>query len=124
MVPLVGSSSPASSLKSVDLPPPFSPTSPMRSPSIISASISQKMAFPPKSFLTFERFTSNIICALLFRVSRYQRYNEVNLTTDAMQNREWRDDYCGGSSTRRESKQKGLTLLLTRSEERRVGKEG
>src|SRR5437764_4008690 len=76
MVPLVGSSSPARSLHSVDLPPPFSPTSPMRSPSIISASISQKMGFPPKSLLTFERFTSNIICALLFRVSRYQRYSQ------------------------------------------------
>ena len=37
--------------------------------------------------------------SLLFRVSMYQRYNEVNLTTDAMQNREWRDDYCGESST-------------------------
>jgi hypothetical protein len=51
--------------------------------------------------------------SLLFRVCMYQRYNEVNLTTDAMQNREWRDDYCGESSTSRVSNQKGLTLLLT-----------
>src|SRR5579871_1060756 len=68
MMPEVGSSRPASSLNSVDLPPPFSPTSPIRSPSIISRSISRKIRLPPKSLLTFEKLTSNIFVLRLSNI--------------------------------------------------------
>src|SRR5947209_5679918 len=100
MTPLVGSSRPASSLNSVDLPPPFSPTSPMRSPSIISRSMSRKTRFPPKSLLTLEKFTNNISGSLLIvRVLPYLQLADKccatrdgqNLATNAMQKREWRD---------------------------------
>src|SRR5579863_3407741 len=59
MTPCVGVSRPASNLKSVDLPLPFSPTSPIRCPSNISTSTSSKTGFPPKSLLTFEKLTSS-----------------------------------------------------------------
>src|SRR5579883_2347216 len=65
IVPLEGVSWPASRRKSVDLPPPFSPTSPMRSPSRISRSISRSTELPPKSFETFAKLASNILLDLL-----------------------------------------------------------
>src|SRR5581483_624372 len=65
IVPLEGVSWPASRRKSVDLPPPFSPTSPIRSPSIISRSISRSTGLPPKSFETLAKLASNILLNLL-----------------------------------------------------------
>src|SRR5260221_8459753 len=64
ITPSVGVSIPARSLNSVDLPPPFSPTRPMRSPSMISKSISRKIGLPPKSLLTLEKLMSNMVYLL------------------------------------------------------------
>src|SRR3989442_14898927 len=65
MTPALGDSISASNLNSVDLPLPFSPTSPIRSPSSISRSISEKTGLPPKSLLTSENVISNMSMCLL-----------------------------------------------------------
>src|SRR5690242_9989380 len=65
MIPARGDSLSAINLNSVDLPLPFSPTRPIRSPSSISRSISEKTGLPPKSLLTPENVISNMGMCLL-----------------------------------------------------------
>src|SRR5438105_2421617 len=65
MTPALGASISAINLNRVDLPLPFSPTRPIRSPSSSSRAISEKTGLPPKSLLTSENVISNMGMCLL-----------------------------------------------------------
>src|SRR5947209_5735372 len=73
ITPALGDSISAINLNSVDLPLPFSPTRPIRSPSSSSRPISEKTGLPPKSLLTSENVISNMGMCLLIGCNDMKR---------------------------------------------------